>query len=397
MAKRPPRSGAFRFVVAVLAVAMAALIRFALTPIWGAFDRPLILFFLAVVFTAWYGRWGAAVVAIILGSLVANFFFLQPSLSFQPESLKQWTLLILFITASTGIVLMVEQMHRVTERAQCEAEQRRRSEMALHDSERLLRTARDEALAANAAKDRFLAVLSHELRTPLSPILLLASEHVNDETLPEDVRRAFDMILKNASMEVHLIDDLLDLSRIIHGKLVLHRVPAEIHSILRESVELVSGEIAAKRLKVSVQLDAPYSSASADPLRLKQVFANVLRNAVKFTPGDGAITIRSELTSHGAGLLLTIADTGIGMNEEEIKRAFTPFAQGDHAAAGMMGSFGGLGLGLAIAKQLVEGHGGSIGLESGGRGTVVSLRLPVEPPVLKMEVAPFNHGQRTTV
>ena len=194
------RSVLIRIVVAIVAVAVAALVRAALTPVWGEFDRPYILFFPAVVFAAWYGRLGAAVVAIILGTLVANYLFLEPNLGFQKESVKQWTLLTAFVSVSFAIALLIERMHRATTRAVHEASERRRSEAALRDSEQELRTARDEAIEANAAKDRFLAVLSHELRTPLNPILLLASEHSHDASLPEDLRASFQTIADNAAL-----------------------------------------------------------------------------------------------------------------------------------------------------------------------------------------------------
>ncbi|HTO02140.1 MAG TPA: HAMP domain-containing sensor histidine kinase [Opitutus sp.] len=388
--------------MAVVAVAVAALLREALTPVWGEFDRPFILFFPAVVFAAWYGRLGAAVVAIILGTLVANYLFLEPGLSFQRESLKQWTLLIAFVAVSFAIALLIERMHRATTQAVREASERRRSEIALRDSERELRAARDEALAANAAKDRFLAVLSHELRTPLNPILLLASEHAQDESLRKDIRSTFQTIADNAAMEARLIDDLLDLSRIIHGKLVLEHAPAEIHAIIIQSLAVVSDEIAAKRLQVRQQFHAESSTVLADGLRLKQVFANLLRNAVKFTPGDGSIEVRTQLTEDRTSIDVSITDTGIGMTGGEIARTFHPFAQGDHATAGAPGSSGGLGLGLAISKQIIEGHGGKIWAESGGRGKGTRLRVrlslvPSEIQNVRLGDAKTSAGSSTTM
>lgn len=390
------RSVLIRIVVAILAVAVAALIRVALTPVWGEFDRPFILFFPAVVFAAWYGRLGAAVVAIILGTVVANFLFLEPDLGFQRESLKQWTLLIAFVSVSFAISLLIERMHRATTHAVHEASERRRSEIALRDSEQRLRAARDEALEANAAKDRFLAVLSHELRTPLNPILLLASEHSHDTSLPEEIRETFHTIAENAAMEARLIDDLLDLSRIIHGKLVLERAPAEIHSILTQSLAVVSAEIATKRLQVSQQFQAEPSTILADVLRVKQVFANLLRNAVKFTPEGGSIEVRTELTPDATSVDVSITDNGMGMTDGEIARTFHPFAQGDHAAVGAPGSSGGLGLGLAISKQIIEGHGGAIWAESDGRGK--GTRLSVRFPLVRPEASNARaHGAATPV
>jgi signal transduction histidine kinase len=343
-----------------------------------------------VVFAAWFGGLGPAVVSIIASVFVANLFFVDTQLGFQPESFKQWTLILVFGLVSFAIALLIEQMHRATSRAMHEADQRRRSEAALRDSEQKLRAARDEALAASAAKDHFLAVLSHELRTPLNPVLLLASEHAQDPTLPEEIRAAFDTIAENVAMEAQLIDDLLDLSRIIHGKMSLNCVPADVHTIARDSLRLLATEIDSKQLAVIERLAAADSMASVDELRLKQVFTNLLKNAIRFTPAGGTIEIRSELSGDGRSLDLAITDSGAGMTPEEIERVFNAFAQGDHATAGAPGASGGLGLGLAIAKQLVEGQGGSLTAESAGRGqgSRVIVRIRRGPKNAETDASP---------
>jgi signal transduction histidine kinase len=183
-------------------------------------------------------------------------------------------------------------------------------------------------------------------------------------------------------METRLIDDLLDLSRIIHGKLELCRGSTDLHEIVLESIATLQAEATAKGVALSHELGADYSGVVGDAVRLKQVMINLLKNAVKFTPETGSIKVTSELTSDQRAIIVVVKDTGIGMTAAEQSHAFEPFAQGDHAG-GKTGSFGGLGLGLAIAQQLVEGHGGTIWAESGGRrqGTRVSVKLPLERKV----------------
>jgi PAS domain S-box-containing protein len=245
--------------------------------------------------------------------------------------------------------------------------------------EREILLARDKAVAASRAKDDFLARLSHELRTPLNPVLLLASDAAQDTKLPEHVRAEFEMIAQSVTLEARLIDDLLDLSRIAHGKLVLELRPFDVHALLLEALSMMNLEAAQKHLAVSLELKADRHSVMCDDVRLKQVFWNLLKNSVKFTPEGGRITVETSRDPESENIVIRITDSGIGMSPEEIGRIFEAFSQGDHSAAGSPQQFGGLGLGLAISRMLVEEHLGFISASSPGRnlGATFTIELPL--------------------
>ena len=244
-------------------------------------------------------------------------------------------------------------------------------------SEQILMQAKAAAESANRTKDHFLAALSHELRTPLNPALLIASESAGNAELPEGVRQNFETIRKNIELEARLIDDLLDLTRITTGKTTLNREIVNVHDILADALATIQSEYEAKNLSMKLKLEATHSWVDGDVIRLQQVFWNILKNAVKFTPESGTITIETS-TGKGGRLVVKISDTGIGMSPEEIARIFTAFAQGDHASAGGSHRYGGLGLGLAISKNLVELHSGKIVAESAGtkQGSTFTIELP---------------------
>ncbi|HZZ18966.1 MAG TPA: response regulator [Opitutaceae bacterium] len=248
--------------------------------------------------------------------------------------------------------------------------------------EKEIMLARDKALAASRAKDDFLARLSHELRTPLNPVLLLASDAANDHKLPEDVRADFEMIAQNITMEARLIDDLLDISRIAHGKLVIDLHPFDVHVILRDAMKMVQSEIALKHFKVVLKLDAARHMALCDDVRLKQVFWNLLKNAIKFTPEGGSITIETQTIEESDNIAISVTDSGIGMTPAEIGRIFEAFSQGDHSSNGGPHKFGGLGLGLVISQMLVEQHSGFVSASSPGRGQGATflVELPLFQP-----------------
>jgi PAS domain S-box-containing protein len=267
-------------------------------------------------------------------------------------------------------------------------------------AERALEEARDLALAGSRAKDDFLATLSHELRTPLNPVLLLASEAAANPELPAEVRADFELVARSVALEARLIDDLLDLTRITRGKLTLEIGAHDVHTILREAVATVGTEIAQKNLKLILHLNAARHIVPGDNVRLQQVFWNVLKNAVKFTPPDGRITVDSRLNAAGDRIEIKITDTGIGLTDAEAERAFDAFSQGDHAASPSTHRFGGLGLGLAISRTLVEQHGGSIAASSAGRGHgatfTIALPLAAEDALTTDASAP-EKGSPTTL
>jgi two-component system CheB/CheR fusion protein len=240
------------------------------------------------------------------------------------------------------------------------------------------RTARTEADAANRAKDRFLAVLSHELRTPLSPVVLSITAMEADPALPEAFREEVSMIRRNVELEARLIDDLLDLSRVINGKLRLQRKPTSVHDLLRHVFQICAADLATKGLRLSADFCAGDPRVEADPARLQQVFWNLLKNAVKFTPEGGQIAVRSTLRD--GRLAVEVRDNGVGIPAEVLPRMFDAFEQGDIPQSWHEG---GLGLGLAISKAVVELHGGTIRAASGGPGQGASLvvEIPLARPV----------------
>jgi PAS domain S-box-containing protein len=244
------------------------------------------------------------------------------------------------------------------------------------------------AEAASQAKDQFLAALSHELRTPLTPVLAIVSALEHDRRLPHDLRREIARIQRNVELEVRLIDDMLDLTRIGQGKLVLDRRPTDVHEVLENAAQICCAAAAsAGHLTVERQLASAEVAVLADPVRLTQVFWNLLSNAVKFTPAGGTVTLRTRVDDGEGGsreepgggiryLVAEVSDTGIGIESGSLEQIFGAFDQGQ-AEVGRR--FGGLGLGLAISRAIVELHGGELDVWSAGkdRGATFSVRLPL--------------------
>ena len=248
-----------------------------------------------------------------------------------------------------------------------------------------LKIAQDAAERGSRAKDDFLAALSHELRTPLTPVLLSAAALREDERLPADVRVQLAMMERNIALEARLVDDLLDLTKISHGKLDLRIEVCDAHQFITLALDMVRDEAHTKGVEINCDFGAHQSGLMADPVRFQQVIWNLLRNAVKFTPAGGRITVRTseDVTSGGQpGLKIDVADTGIGVASEQLEHIFLPFDQGaltgDHR-------FGGVGLGLAIARAVVDLHGGHLSAHSAGanQGTTLTVLLPrtAEMPV----------------
>jgi PAS domain S-box-containing protein len=236
------------------------------------------------------------------------------------------------------------------------------------------RAARAEAEQANRIKDEFLAVLSHELRSPLNPILgwtkLLQSGRLDAAKTEE----ALSTIERNAKLQSQLIEDLLDISRIMRGKLSLNSEPTDLALVISAAAETVYLAAEAKQIQIQMSLEPTVTLISGDPGRLQQVVWNLLSNAVKFTPEHGRIDI--QLTQVGHQAQLQVIDTGKGIRPDFLPFVFEYFRQEDGSTTR---KFGGLGLGLAIARQIVEMHGGTISASSAGegRGATFTVRLPL--------------------
>jgi signal transduction histidine kinase/ActR/RegA family two-component response regulator len=263
---------------------------------------------------------------------------------------------------------------------------RRDAEMARAEREQLLARAdraRATAEAANLAKDRFLAQISHELRTPLSPIMAWARILRTESVDPEEAVRALETIERNASTQARLIDDLLDVARIVQGKLSLDLQPVDPVAIVRAGLETVRPSMEAKDIRVDEEFAAT-GHIVADGARLQQVVWNLLSNAVKFTPHAGRIGVRVGRT--GGGVEIVVFDTGRGIAAEDLPRIFERFWQGEDGGQRSAG----LGLGLAIARHIVEAHGGSIAADSPGPrgGTVFRVELPLRPDVRRGAAEP---------
>ncbi len=248
---------------------------------------------------------------------------------------------------------------------------------------------------ASTAKDEFLAALSHELRTPLTPVLLAANAMVVDPKVPAEVREDLEMIRRNVELEARLIDDLLDLTRIARGKLQINPQPTDLHSALNLALDICQSDTATKNLRFTTKLGAGSYHINAEAVRLQQIFWNLIRNAVKFTPPSGKVSVTTK--NHrpdGAAadhIVITVTDSGVGINSDDLKKIFDAFEQG---SGEVTRRFGGLGLGLTITRRLVELHGGTISAASkgAGRGATFVVRFPtIDAPVLRAGRAANGH------
>ena len=239
--------------------------------------------------------------------------------------------------------------------------------------------ARAFAEAASRVKDEFLATLSHELRTPLTAIIGWAHLLKDGQLAHDEIGKAVDTIIRNANAQNQIIDELLDVSRIVTGKLQLDLKPVEIGSVVKAAIETVTPAANAKSILIQLIQDPAGSVIVGDPDRLQQVFWNLLSNAVKFTPKNGRVQVTVQ--SIGSRVEVAVADTGAGIDAAFMPYVFNRFSQRDSSSTR---SVRGLGLGLAIARQLVELHGGSIHAESPGigLGSTFTVKLPRSPVTL---------------
>ena len=237
--------------------------------------------------------------------------------------------------------------------------------------------------------------MSHELRTPLTPVVMGLSMLQNRPDLDPGLRDTLDMVRRHVEMEARLVDDLLDVSRIARGKIELTRSTVELCTTIQRAVEVCKPDIEARRLHFGVDLGpaAPYW-VDADVSRLQQVFWNLLKNAIKFTPQGGCVGVRCHPNEDH--VIVEVNDSGIGIEPEALSRIFNAFEQ---AELSITRQFGGLGLGLAISKALVELHGGGSKPTSEGRdkGATFRVRLPLTAPAGQPEVPPPAASPQRTV
>jgi signal transduction histidine kinase len=247
--------------------------------------------------------------------------------------------------------------------------------------EKELRRARDEAEEANRAKDRFIATLSHDLRTPLNSIvgwLHLMQSHPDNHEIRD---RALRSMSQSTKVQIGMIDDLLDLTRIASGKFELEREACDLVTVIHNACEVLKPTAEAK--EVSLVWPGPNGAPlmSIDPKRMQQVVWNLISNAIKFTPRGGSVTV--SLKDHGSSVEMSVSDTGIGLSPEAISRVFEPMWQANQEPGS---GNSGLGLGLSIVRRIVELHGGTVRAESAGlrHGTTFTVDLPLDQDAARL-------------
>lgn len=338
-----------RYVIAVISFALA----FGLTLLlWPIKEKGIfILFLAAVILSTWHGGARPGVLTAALSAMAGTYIFLPPNYSLLIEDFGTSLRLIEFLLISALIITLSGARRSAQKRA----------EAALAEAER-----------ANRAKDDFLAMVSHDLRTPLGAILgwtrMLRSKDCDEETTV----RAVEVIERNAEAQRRLIDDLLDVSRIVNGTLRLDLQPISLTKVVEAAVDSLRPTAEANNVRVETKLDG--GQVLGDAGRLEQVIWNLLSNAIKFTPEGGRVQVH--LDNIFTYVLLTVSDTGKGIEPSFLPYIFDRFRQ-DESAEKLRRR--GLGLGLAIVRHLVELHNGTVQAESPGKdqGTIFTVRLPL--------------------
>ena len=349
MSAMPSKS--LRYFVAVAVTAVAFTARFLLRSALGEV-APLLIFTLPVVVSAWFGGLGPGLLATALSLLLGDYFFIVESFAERIEE-------VLFL----GIGVSISVLSQARLSAQAKLQQLLASE----------RDARRSAEEANRLKDEFLSTVSHELETPLTAIngwaRMLRRGHLN----ATESSRALDIIARSAKSQNQLIDDLLDVSRIITGNMRLNVCPISLGPVIEAAVEAVHPAVEAKGICLSVTLDPSVEPVSGDAERLQQVVWNLLSNAVKFAPNGGQVEVK--LRRVNRYVEITVSDNGHGINPEFLPYVFDRFRQEE---GGMNRQKGGLGLGLAIVRHIVELHGGTVQAmsEGLGKGATFTVTLP---------------------
>jgi signal transduction histidine kinase/CheY-like chemotaxis protein len=344
-------SKSLRYFVAIAATAAAFTARFLLQSALGNV-APLLMFTISVVVSAWYGGLGPGLLATALGLLLGDYFFIAESIAERIEEA---------IFLGIGISISILSQARLSLEA-------KRQQLLASEQD-----ARCAAEDANRLKDEFLSTVSHELRTPLTAIngwaLMLRAGRLN----AAQSSRALETIVRNAKSQNQLINDLLDVSRIISGKVRLDVAPVKLCSVIEAAVETVRPAAEAKGIRLSALLDPSADTMSGDAERLQQVVWNLLSNAVKFAPNGGRVeVILKRADSH---VEIVVADNGQGIKPEFLPHVFERFRQED---SGTNRQQGGLGLGLAIVRHIVELHGGTVRVASEGlgKGATFTVALP---------------------
>ena len=355
----PPRSRWFAYGFAVLATVAAAGLRVPLKGVLGG-SLPYVTFFAAIAASAAYGGRGPGLLATALGGLLSAWFLLAPAGSFRLAGSGEAIGLGLFALVGVGISLMFETLHAARRRLELQKEELRRVEAALRENDR--------------RKDEFLATLAHELRNPLAPIRNSLALLRETDGRPADVAEARNIMDRQLGHHGAPHRRPARPVAITRGTLELRRRRVELASIIHQAIETVRPLVECARHELEVDLPPDPVHIDGDPMRLAQVFSNLLNNACKYTEPGGHIRLKAALD--GSDIVVSVGDDGMGIPPDKLQTIFEMFAQVDRT---LERSQSGLGIGLTIVKRIVEMHGGSIQVQSDGpgQGTTFHVRLPV--------------------
>jgi signal transduction histidine kinase len=372
----PSLSTPHRYLLAIVVSLVALVVRTVMAPLWET-TAPFALFMFATVITAWFAGRGPAIVTGGAG-LLTRLYFDSPGVPGDLSTItwEEAVRLALFGGFVVGTAFVLERMRQdrfaleaSIVAARREIEERRRVEAALE-------SARSAAEAANRLKDEFLALVSHELRTPLNAILGWVALLKNGALPADRSTYALEVIQKNAKTQAQLITDLLDIARSITGEMRLDLERLDLTAAVRAVVDAAKPSAESRGIRLAISSSTGPLVIWADLARLQQIVENLLSNAIKFTPDGGEIDVR--LTRHGGSAELVVTDSGEGIEPGFAPHLFEPFRQGE---TGSTRRYGGLGLGLALVRRLVELHGGSVnGSGTGERGARFTVLLPLHEP-----------------
>lgn len=365
-------SAPLRYGLAIASFALILLASFGLERVLPFRIDLTSMIIIAMIASAWFLGFGPGMVLAVILELTLDYFS-RPPVAFKSA-----------VVIFNRMVLFSSVVWFASSRRNAEKKLREQSTL-LAEALRNEQLARRQAETSDRLKDEFLAVVSHELRTPLSAILGWASILNLGEMEEATTRNALRVIERNAKAQAEIIGDILDVSRIITGKLRIDARPVELATVVQAAAETLQLAADAKAISLSVSLDGNAGLVAGDPDRLQQVVWNLVSNAIKFTPNNGRAEIRLEqVDSH---LEVTVSDNGIGIGSEFLPHVFERFRQADSSTTR---KFGGLGLGLAIVRHLVELHGGTVAAESAGVGQgakfIVRLPLATTPPATQGEL-----------
>lgn len=360
---------------AVGVVLLAAFLKTLLQPVTPG-QSPFLLFFGAVMFSAWYGGPGPGVLATLLAALSVDYFFMLPPQVVLRHSLSQNLQLLVFVSEGFLATWLCTLLHRARQGAEASAQETQQDRDQLRRNEETYQQHAEELAESGRLKDEFLATASHELRTPLNAILGWVQLCRGGKLDEQGRAHALETIEQSAKIQARLIEDLLDISRIVTGKMRLTVHAVHLPDVVEAAIETVRPAADAKEISVQTRLSPAAGPVFGDASRLQQVVWNLLSNSIKFTPRGGVVHV--QLERRNSQVELTISDTGAGIKAGFLPYVFDAFRQADGSSTRL---HKGLGLGLDIVRRLVELHGGTVHAESGGegQGATFRVRLPVAP------------------